>query len=117
MFIQNAYATTTTTPGDIIPNPPEQPGSSWMSMLPLVMIVVVFYFFLIRPQEKKRKEQEELVKSVKKGEEVVTLSGIYGTVKKVNDTDATVELEIADKVSIKVLKSSIADVVSRKAAK
>ena len=79
----------------------------------MVLIFVVFYFLLIRPQEKKRRNQETLVSGVKKGEEVMTNSGLFGVISKINDSDNTVMLQIAKDVEIKVLKTSIADIVSR----
>lgn len=117
MFITNAYADGNTIQIEettSLPVAPEPVQSGWMSMVPMVLIFVVFYFLLIRPQEKRRRQQQELVGGVKKGEEVVTSSGICGVVSKVND-DNTVEVEIAKDVSIKVLKTAIADITSRTA--
>ena len=85
-----------------------------MSFVPMLMIFAVFYFLLIRPQEKKRKEHEALVGSVKKGEDILTHAGIYGTVEKINDHDGSLDLEIAKNVTIKVSKSSVADILNRK---
>jgi preprotein translocase subunit YajC len=79
----------------------------------MVLIFVVFYFLLIRPQEKKRRNQETLVSGVKKGEEVMTNSGLFGVVTKINDSDNTVMVQIAKDVEVKVLKNSIADIISR----
>jgi len=87
--------------------------SGLTSLIPMVLIFAVFYFLLLRPQEKRRKEREKLVKEVKKGEEVLTNSGIYGTVTKVNESDANIEIEIAKDVRIKVLKSAVIDITSR----
>lgn len=99
---------------DLTPTPPaESMDSGWMSMLPLVAIFAIFYFFLIRPQEKKRREKEVFVSGVKRGEEVVTNSGIFGTVKKINDSDNTVMLEIAAGTEVKILKGAISDIISR----
>lgn len=84
------------------------------SFVPILLIFGVFYFLVLRPQEKKKKEHESFVLSAKKGEHVVTTSGIYGNVAKVNDSDNTVDLEIAEKVIVKIMKSSILDIVSRK---
>ncbi|MCZ6902291.1 MAG: preprotein translocase subunit YajC [Rickettsia endosymbiont of Ixodes persulcatus] len=83
------------------------------SLIPMVLIFAVFYFLLLRPQEKHRKEREELVSEVKKGEEVLTNSGIYGIVSKVSANDPNIEIEIAKDVHIKVLKSAIIDITSR----
>lgn len=97
-----------------LPQAPESLQTGWTSLVPMVLIFVVFYFLLIRPQDKKRRAQEELVGGVKKGEEVLTNSGIYGTVTKINDSDGTIELTIAKDIAIKILKSAIEDIVSRK---
>jgi preprotein translocase subunit YajC len=93
--------------------PPPVESSGWMSLVPMVLIFVVFYFLLIRPQEKKRRTQEILVSGVKKGEEVMTNSGLFGVVTKINDSDNTIMVQIAKDVEVKVLKNSIADIISR----
>ncbi len=93
--------------------PPPVESSLLTNLVPMVLIFVVFYFLLIRPQEKKRRNQETLVSGVKKGEEVMTSSGLFGVVSKINDSDNTVMVQIAKDVEVKVLKSSIADIVSR----
>ncbi|HJD56241.1 MAG TPA: preprotein translocase subunit YajC [Rickettsia endosymbiont of Pyrocoelia pectoralis] len=87
--------------------------SGLTSLVPMVLIFAVFYFLLLRPQEKRRKEREKLVSEVKKGEEVLTNSGIYGIVTKVNENDPNIEVEIAKDVHIKVLKTAIVDITSR----
>lgn len=91
-------------------------ATTFSSLTPILMIFVVFYFLVIRPQDKKRKEQEALVSSVKRGEEVLTHSGIYGVVSKVTEGSDSVEITIAKDVEIKVLKSAIAEIVSRRNA-
>lgn len=87
--------------------------SGLTSLVPMVLIFAVFYFLLLRPQEKRRKEREKLVSEVKKGEEVLTNSGIYGIVSKVSENDPNLEIEIAKDVHIKVLKTAIVDITSR----
>lgn len=117
MLISEARAETdsiTVQDTDEIPAAPESMESGWLNMVPMVLIFVVFYFFLIRPQEKRRKQQEKLTSSVKRGEDIVTSSGICGVVRKVNDSDNTLMLEVANGVEIKILKSAIADVISRR---
>ena len=84
-----------------------------MGFVPMILIFIVFYFLLIRPQEKKRKEQEAMIASVQKGEEIITHGGIYGKVEKINDTDASIDLEIAKNTVIKISKNAIADITSR----
>ncbi|WP_022670260.1 preprotein translocase subunit YajC [Hippea alviniae] len=75
-------------------------------LVPLILIVVVFYVFLILPQQKQRKKHQEFINSLKRGDKIITSSGIYGTIVKVGDNDFTIE--IADGVQIKVTKSSVA---------
>ena len=73
--------------------------------LMMVMMIAVFYFILIRPQQKKQKETESWLKSLKKGDEVVTSGGVIGRISGL--TDNTVTLEVQEKVRIKVLRSSV----------
>ncbi len=73
--------------------------------IPLVIIFGIFYFLILRPQQKKAKETTKFINELKKGEMVVTSSGIVGTVKSV--TDRFVSLEIDQGVHLKVLKSHI----------
>jgi len=79
-----------------------------LSLLPFVMIVVIFYFLLIRPQQKKQKEQKALVDALKKGDKVVTSSGIWGTV--TNLGKDVITLQIADNTKIKIQRDNIARV-------
>ncbi|BBJ31900.1 UPF0092 membrane protein [Rickettsia asiatica] len=98
---------------EVVPVETNSLQSGLTSLIPMVLIFAVFYFLLLRPQEKRRKEREKLVSEVKKGEEVLTNSGIYGIITKVSDSDNNIEVEIAKDVRIKVLKSAIIDITSR----
>src|SRR5438270_13331169 len=73
--------------------------------LMMIMMIAVFYFILIRPQQKKQKEQDSWLKSLKKGDDVVTSGGLIGRISGL--TDNTVTLEVQEKVRIKVLRSSV----------
>jgi preprotein translocase subunit YajC len=79
-----------------------------LSLVPFVLIFVIFYFLLIRPQQKKQKEQKALLDSLKKGDKVVTTSGIWGTV--TNLGKETVTLQIADNTKIKMQRDNVARV-------
>jgi preprotein translocase subunit YajC len=79
-------------------------GSSQFILLPVMF--AVFYFLLIRPQQKKQREAEALLKSLKRGDKVRTSSGIRGEIAELTDND--VNLIIADRVKINVLRSHIA---------
>jgi preprotein translocase subunit YajC len=76
------------------------------SLLPIIVIFAVFYFLIIRPQSKKQKDHLGFLNTLKRGDEVVTASGILGTVDGL--TDLYVTLEVASNVKIKVLRSQIA---------
>lgn len=80
--------------------------------LPLILIFVIFYFLLIRPQQKKVKDHKAMVDAVSRGDTVVTGGGLIGKVVRVIEDDKA-EIEIADNVSIKIIKSSISAVLSK----
>ena len=69
-------------------------------------MIAVFYFFMIRPQAKKAKQQKNFVNNLQKGDKIVTIAGIHGTVNKVND-DSTLMLEVSPGSYIKIERSSI----------
>ncbi len=79
------------------------------TMLPLGLIVLVFWFLILRPQNKKMKEQREMINNVSRGDTVVTSGGLIGKVTKVKD-ETEVEVELADGVRVRVVKSTLADV-------
>lgn len=91
-----------------------QPGGGLMSFLPMIAFIAILYFLLIRPQQKKQKQHMALVASVKKGDKVVTNSGIIATVSKVLNEQEVV-LEIADGVYCKFVKSTINSVFTKEA--
>ena len=76
------------------------------SLIPLVLIFVIFYFFLIRPQQKKVKEHKNMVRSLKRGDEVITSGGLLGRIEKVYEDDK-IDLSISDGINVKVVKSTI----------
>jgi preprotein translocase subunit YajC len=78
------------------------------AFLPLILIVVVFYFLLIRPQTKRQKEHKMLISNLRKGDRVVTNSGMFGTIVGMDDKEDKVVLKVAENVKIEFLKSSIA---------
>ncbi len=81
-------------------------------LIPLVLIFVVFYFLLIRPQQKKAKAHREMIAGLRRGDRVVTSGGIVGQVQRViGDTELSVE--IAEGVRVRVMRSMIAELVSK----
>ena len=84
-------------------------GSMLMSLLPLVLIFVIMYFLILRPQQKRVKTHQEMVKNVRRGDTVVTNGGLVGKVTKVIDEEQ-IEIEIADDVRIRQMRSMLSDV-------
>src|SRR5688572_11561202 len=80
------------------------------NFLPIVAIGLVFYFLVIAPANKQRKKTQEMLSQLKKGDEVLTSGGIYGTIQGV-EPDA-VYLRIADNVKVKVARSAISALVN-----
>ncbi|MGZ3854164.1 MAG: preprotein translocase subunit YajC [Flavisolibacter sp.] len=80
-------------------------GSSFMPFF-FVAMILVFWLFFIRPQAKKQKQQKLFIDNLQKGDKVVSIAGIHGTVSKVNE-DGTINLEITPGLSMKMEKSSI----------
>ncbi len=81
-------------------------SSSWMSILLIVGLIAVFYLMLIRPQQKRMRQQMEMMSNLRAGDDVMTSSGIYGTITELEED--TVLLEVAEEVEIRVAKSAIA---------
>ena len=111
MFISEAFAQATdSAPGGLGGGLGGLGGLAQFA--PLVLIFVVFYFLLIRPQQKKMKQHREMVSQLKRGDRVVTSGGIVGTVTKVV-SDTEVQVEIAENVRVRVIRSSITDIVAK----
>jgi preprotein translocase subunit YajC len=85
-------------------NPPQ--GGGTFQLVMLGGIILVFWFFMIRPQAKKAKEQKKFIDNMQKGDKVVTIAGIHGTINKVNE-DNTVQLEVSPGSYLKIERSSI----------
>jgi preprotein translocase subunit YajC len=81
-----------------------------LSLVPFLLIFVIFYFMLILPQQKKQKQQKAMMEGLKKGDKIITASGIWGTV--TNLGKDTVTLQIADNTKIKMQREHIARVRS-----
>ena len=91
---------------------PSGTAAALIQFFPLLLIFVIFYFLMIRPQQRRVKEHQASIAAVKKGDDVVTGGGIRGRVTKVSDDEA--EVEIAQGVKIRVIKSTITQVLSAK---
>ena len=74
-------------------------------LLPIILIVAVFYFLMIRPQSRQRRQHQDLIASIEPGDEVLTIGGIYGVVRSVEDSD--LRLEVADGTVIRLSRGAI----------
>ena len=82
--------------------------------LPIILIFIVFYFLLIRPQQKRAKQHKQLVESLKRGDAVITSSGIYGRIVSVDGNVLTIE--IAKGTEIKILKGYVGGIANEQTA-
>ena len=79
-------------------------------ILPYAVVIAAFYFFLIRPQKKKEKATQEMRSSVKEGNEILTIGGIYGKVVNAKEDMLTIEVG-ADKVKLKIARWAVGKVL------
>ena len=77
-------------------------------IIPTMLIIGIMYFLMIRPQQKRLKEHRDMVASIRRGDTVVTSGGIIGKVAKVDENE--LQVEIADGVKIKVVRSTVSEV-------
>lgn len=105
MFITEAFAQSAGAPAGA-----GGPTEILLSIAPFLLIFVVMYFLIIRPQRTQMKRREEMLNNVRRGDQVVTGGGIIGKVTKVMEDDKEVEVEIADGVKIRVIRSMISEV-------
>jgi len=73
-------------------------GSSLMTFLPFIAIIAIFYFLIIRPQNKKQKETQKMLSALKKGDRVVTIGGIHGTIQSVKEQSVIVKVDENTKI-------------------
>jgi len=81
-------------------------GSSSFSLIFMGAMILVFWLFMIRPQAKKAKQQKTFITALKKGDKVVTIAGLHGTINKVNE-DGTLSLEVSPGSYLKIEKSTV----------
>ena len=82
-----------------------QQGGGWQMWIMLALIFVVMWFFMIRPQRKQQKELQNFRDSLKKGDKVVTIGGIYGTVCEIKESSVLIEVD--NNVKIRVSKQAL----------
>lgn len=85
-----------------------QTQSIWGLVLPFVLMFVVFYFLLIRPQQKKQKQRNQMLHQLKKGDKIVTIGGLHGTIVELSDDTAVIRVN--DTVKLTFDRSAISTV-------
>lgn len=103
MFITPAYAQAA---GGAAANP-------IMQFLPLILIFAIMYFLMIRPQQKKAKEHKAMVEALRRGDQVITQGGVIGKVSRVKEGENEAEVEIAEGVKVRIVKSTIVQVLTK----
>lgn len=83
-------------------------GGAFGMFVPMILVFAIFYFLLIRPQAKQRKKHEDLLKNLKKGDQVVTASGIHGKIAAI--TDPVITLEVAENLRFKMEKAQVVSI-------
>lgn len=90
-------------------------GQMMTTLITFVLIILIFYFLIIRPQRKRDKETKAMLAAMKKGDKVVTIGGIHGTIVAVKEQ--TVVIKVDDSARIEFSKSAISTVVNKDAQK
>jgi len=89
-------------------------GGGIGTLISFGLIIIIFYFLMIRPQNKKRKETEKMLSALKKGDKVVTIGGLHGTIQSVDET--TVIIKADDNVKLKFLRSAVSNIAQQSAS-
>ena len=85
--------------------PPGSAPSPWLQLIPFVLILGIFYFLILLPMKRRQKKVQEFQEALKVGDKVVTTSGIYGQITRLNEK--SVQVQIADKVRVEIARAAI----------
>ena len=93
--------------------PPEGGGVAgiFASLLPVVAMIAILWFLLFRPQQKEQQRHREMIRALRKGDEVVTVGGLYGRIMAINEE--RISLKIADGVKVDVERAKVLKVLER----
>ena len=80
------------------------------SFLPIILLFVIFYFLLIRPQQQQQKKRKEMLANLQKGDKVVTIGGIQGTIKEVREDELTIQ--VGESINLKFARYGVDRVLS-----
>ena len=82
-------------------------------LIPMVLVFGIMYLLIIRPQQKQVKAHKALIAALRRGDQVVTQGGIIGKVSRVKEGENEIEVEIADGVKVRVVRSTVSQVLSK----
>ncbi len=113
-MIDFPYLCQESTPQETPAEPAAQPGSPFGSWIPILLVLVIFYMVLVLPERKKQKKRQSMLEALKKGDRVMTSSGIYGTVVQV--ASDVVVLQVADNVRLRFTRAAIQSILTGESA-
>ncbi len=82
----------------------------WRSLFPLILMLVVFYWFLFRGQRRERQKQEDMLNSIKRGDRVLTIGGIYGTVVDIREQELVLKVDETNNVKLRFNRSAVKEI-------
>ncbi len=88
-------------------------GGGMMALLYFGLLILIFYFFFIRPQQKKHKAQQKMLSELKKGDRVVTNSGMFGTIIGIDEKENMIVLKVGENTKIEFLRTAVAGRVEK----
>ena len=85
----------------------QQQSNPLLTLFPFILIGLALYFVMIRPQRKRMQQQQQLLAQLEVGEEILTIGGIYGTIRHIDDEAGEVTIEIAPGTTIRILRTAV----------
>ena len=98
---------------DILYGQVETGGGGIATFLPFILIMIIIYFLMIRPQTKRQKEKETMREGIKKGDKVITMGGIYGTVQGFKEKGRQAVIKVDNNTNITINKTAIAGLAGK----
>ena len=92
---------------------PGQEGGGILAFLPFILIMAILYFFMIRPQTKKQKEKEKMLSELKKGDRVISMGGIFGTVSGFKNSGRSIILKVDKNTNLTLNKTAISGLAGK----
>ena len=90
-----------------------QQGGGLAAFLPFILIMFIIYFLMIRPQTKRQKEKDEMRKNIKKGDKIITMGGIYGTVQGIKEKNKKAVVKVDNNTNITINMTAIAGLAEK----